>query len=127
MNEPDQRRLINAYIDAYNEMDVKGMLQVLHPEVEFKNFTGDEVTATASGIDEFKALAEQTRDLFTSRHQTLKNFRRENDKAIIDIVFEGVLEKDLPNGLEAGQLLRMEGTSEFSFRDGLIDRIIDKS
>ncbi len=127
MNEPDQRRLINAYLDAYNEMDVEGMLKVLHPEVEFKNFTGDEVTATTSGIDEFKALAEQTRDLFTSRNQTLVNFRRENDNAIIDIVFEGVLEKDLPNGLEAGQLLRLEGTSEFSFRDGLIDRIIDKS
>ena len=44
-----------------------------------------------------------------------------------DIVYEGVLAVDLPNGMKAGEELRINGCSEFEFKDGKIYRITDFS
>jgi hypothetical protein len=38
-----------------------------------------------------------------------------------------LLASDLPNGIRAGETLRLEGRSELGFRDGRIDRIADHS
>nr|MDQ3389524.1 nuclear transport factor 2 family protein [Gemmatimonadota bacterium] len=112
---------------AYNGFDVDGMLAVLHPEVEFRNVAGDEVNASASGAEEFRQLAEQSKGLFSSRHQKIIRYRSDGDTAVVDIRYEGVLASDLPNGMQAEKVLRLEGRSEFGFRDGRIDRVTDYS
>jgi hypothetical protein len=127
MNDDDKRPLIEKYLDAYNVFDIDGMMSVIHPEIDFKNVSGGEVNASASGSDEFRKLAEQSKGLFSKRKQTITKFETNDDLAFIGIDYEGVLAVDLPNGTKAGETLRLTGRSEFAFRDGKIYRITDIS
>lgn len=127
MNEDENRSLIECYIDYYNSFDIDGMMSVIHPDIEFKNVSGGKVNATASGVDEFRQLAEKSKGLFTSRKQTVIKFWSNDDRASIEVAYEGVLASDLPNGMKAGETLRLSGRSEFTFHDGKIFRIMDIS
>ena len=127
MNEDEKRSLIERYLAAYNAFDIEGMMEMIHPDIEFKNLSGGEVNATASGADEFRQLAEQSKGLFTWREQTVTKFWTNDAYASIEVAYEGVLASDLPNGMKAGETLRLTGRSEFTFRDGKIYRIMDVS
>lgn len=127
MDAEVKRELVERYIAAYNRFDVEGMLALLHPEIEFRNVSAGEVDASASGMEEFRRLAEQSKALFSSRRQEITRFQFAGDAAVVDISYEGVLASDLPNGMRAGETLRLKGRSEFGFRDGRIDRITDYS
>ena len=127
MTKDEQKTLIQSYIDAYNSFDIDGMVALVHPEVVFKNIAGGEVNAEAVGVDQFSQMANQSKALFSSRHQKATDFKFTEDTATIDIAYEGVLALDLPNGMKAGEVLRLKGRSEFQFKDGKIYRITDFS
>lgn len=127
MNEDEKRTVIEKYINSYNAFDVEIMISVIHPEVEFKNISGGDINATASGINEFRKLAEESIQLFTCRKQTITKFKAKKECATIEMDYEAVLAADLPNGVKAGETLRLKGRSEFTFRDGKIYRITDIS
>lgn len=111
--------LIERYLRAYNAMDVEGMMATLHPDVLFENFTKGELTASAKGQDAMRALAETSRGLFRSRRQTVTSIVATPEGARAQIAFEAML--------ATGETIAMNGTSEFHFRDGLIDAIVDWS
>jgi ketosteroid isomerase-like protein len=124
----DQRReLIERYLSAYNEFDVDGMLAVMHPDVEFRNVVGGEVTVEAHACEEFRALAERAVTLFASRRQTVREYGDDGERAWITVDYEGVLAADLGPELQAGTTLRLTGRSTFELRDGLIVRLVDES
>ena len=125
MNQDEKRAAIERYLAAYNAFDIDGMMSVIHDDIHFKNVSSGEVNATASGADEFRTLAEQSRKLFSFRQQTMTSFDMKDDQVWIGIDYEGVLASDLPNGMKAGETLRLKGRTEFAFRDGKIYRITD--
>lgn len=127
MNPNEQRSIVDRYLTAYNAFDIDGMMATIHHEVEFKNVSGGVVNTTASGVQEFRRLAEQSKRLFSSRNQTIRNFKSYEDKAVIEVTYEAVLALDLPNGMKAGETLRLNGRSEFVFRDGRIFQLADYS
>jgi ketosteroid isomerase-like protein len=127
MRPDEQRSLIDHYLDAYNAFDIDGMMATIHPDVQFENVSDGEVNASASGADEFRQLAEQSKGLFSSRNQTVRAFESDEDKAVIEVAYEAVLAADLPNGMKAGDTLRLDGRSEFVFRDGRIYQLADYS
>jgi len=127
MNEDEIRSVIERYLHAYNTFDIDGMISVIHPDIIFKNVSGEVVTATATGAHEFKKLADQSKNLFSARQQTIVKFRTTDDRAFIEVNYEGTLSSDLPNGMEAGETLRLKGRSELIFRDGRIYRMTDYS
>jgi hypothetical protein len=127
MDESVMRTLVDRYVAAYNAFDVTGMMAVVHADVEFRNVAGGEVTASASGAAEFQQMAEQSRALFASRRQEITSYELKDDLAQVGIRYEGVLAVDLPNGMKSGDTLRLDGRSEFGFRDRRIDRITDYS
>ena len=79
--EDEMRSLIERYITAYNAFDVDGMLSAIHSDIDFQNISGGAITATASGIDEFRSLAEQSRSYFSSRRQTITNLAVDGQRA----------------------------------------------
>jgi hypothetical protein len=79
MDEQINQKLIDQYLEGYNSFDIDGMLSALHPDVEFINFSGDETTVRASGIKEFRKLAEQTLKLFSSRKQSIAAIKTDED------------------------------------------------
>ena len=127
MHDNEMIKLVQQYLDAYNSLDVDGMLAFIHPDIEFRNITGSEVDVTASGKDEFLQLAEQSRDVFTTRNQAMTATHVEGDKVLVEVSFTGVLAMDLPNGLHAGDELSLDGRSEYTLRGGLIYRLDDIS
>ncbi len=127
MNDPEKKQLIENYISSYNSFDIDGMIANLHSEIEFLNISNGEETARASGLVEFKNLAEQAKSLFTDRNQTILASETDRKKTTITISYKAVLAVDLPNGLKAGQKIYLRGKSEFKFKDGKISKIIDIS
>lgn len=119
--------LIKRYIEAYNAFDIETMMSTLHPDIAFQNISNGEINAETHGIEAFQTLAEQSKGLFTSRKQTITNVETNESQTRIDVTFEAVLAIDLPNGLKAGELLQLQGNSEFTFRDGKIVSIVDRA
>jgi hypothetical protein len=131
MQNADQLALIDRYLGAYNGFDVEAMLAVLSPEVRFENYSGGELTAQASGIEEFRRLAEQSTSIFAEREQRIAELESggsaEGDTITARIDFHGRLAIDIPGGPAAGTVLDLRGESAFTFKDGLIAGIVDRS
>jgi len=127
MVDIEKRILVEQFIDAYNRFDVDGMLALLAPDVSFENVADGQVTATTSGIEEFRQLAEQSKALFSERKQiiTALNFRPAS--VVASIAWRGVFAIDVPNGPAAGTAIELEGESEFEFSGERISRIVDRS
>ena len=123
----NKRHLIEQYILAYNTFDLDRMMSLLHPEIEFENVFQGEVDAKATGVDGFRAIAEQTKELFKSRQQTITRCDLSQNEASVKINYEAVLAKDLSNGMKSGSTINLDGRSQFSFKDGKIFRIVDIS
>ena len=126
MNEA-KIEIVKKFIDAYNSMDVDKMLTYLHPEIEFKNISNGEVNAHTFGIKEFKEIANTSIGMFKQREQKIISYEEEDDKINVTISYHAILAIDLPNGLQAGESLDLEGKSEYIFKDNLIISIVDES
>ena len=127
MDTDKAKALVEEFLDAYNRFDVNAMIELVDPEIEFRNVSGGEVDTTAIGQDEFRALAQQSAKLFSSRKQTPTKFEAEGEAVAVDIDFAGTLATSMPNGMKAGEELRVMGRSEFVFRDEKIHRLTDYS
>lgn len=127
MSNSTQKELIDRYLAAYNSFDVDGMLALLSPDIRFENYSGDKLTAATSGVDEFRQLAEKSSSLFSEREQRITELALSHDSAIARIAYRGRLAADIPDGPPAGTVLDLQGKSEFSFGNGQITRIVDRS
>jgi ketosteroid isomerase-like protein len=121
-----QRELIERFIAAYNAFDIEGMVAHLSPDVRFENYSGDNLTAATNGITEFRQLAEESKSLFSEREQRISSIQFDGRTAIVTIEYRGRFAVDVPNGPRAGEVIELRGTSEYSFRDGRITKIIDR-
>jgi ketosteroid isomerase-like protein len=120
VNTEHKRMLVEHYINAYNNFDIETMMEVLHPDITFENITEGQINDSASGKEEFRALAEQAKSLFISRTQTIANIVGYLDPMEVDIYFVGTLAMDLEDGAQAGETLSLTGCSKFTFKDGKI-------
>ena len=127
MTEEEKRFLIECFIDAYNNFNIERMMELIHPNIEFTNVSSGKVNASASGERQFRNLAEQAKALFSSRKQSITKFTATGDGATVEIEFNGKLAADLPNGMKAGDMLNLTGSSEFVFSEGKIFRLTDYS
>ena len=127
MSNSNMKDLIERYLIAYNAFDVDGMLSTLSNDVRFENYSGNQLTAEANGIDEFRMLAERAKSIFSEREQRITDLEFGHDSAIASIAYRGKLAADIPNGPPAGTVLDLQGKSEFSFNQGKITKIADRS
>ena len=127
MGRSRQEETIRRYIRAYNAFDIDAMLAVLHDDVRFRNISGGRVNAEVTGKQDLERLARQSEGLFRTRSQAIRSIRMHGRKAVLEIDFNAVLAKDLPNGLKAGDSITLKGRTDFIFRDGLIVSIMDES
>ncbi|TYP74611.1 nuclear transport factor 2 family protein [Paenibacillus methanolicus] len=119
--------IIERYLEAYNAFDMEGMAQLLHEDIVFRNFHNGEQNAETQGVQAFRELAEKSAALFSSRRQQAVHYRDTDGSIEVEIDYTAVLAADLPNGMKAGDQLRLKGTSVFDLRDGKILRIEDYS
>ncbi|MEO1102928.1 MAG: nuclear transport factor 2 family protein [Pseudomonadota bacterium] len=123
----DQREAIERYIAAYNAFDIEEMVSVLHDRVSFQNIAGGTITTQTVGIDAFRSTARESAKLFKTRTQTMTSMEPSDHGVLAKIEFVAVLATDLPNGMKAGDRLELSGETDFSFMDGKITGIVDRS
>jgi ketosteroid isomerase-like protein len=126
MIDDAHRALIDSYIDAYNRFDIDGMLNLVTDDVRFEHHTGDELSVATNGKAELEKLARVGAALFASRTQKLVEMHEEGKVVMATIDFHGEIAEDIPDGPGAGTIIEMQGTSEFGFSGGKINRIIDR-
>jgi hypothetical protein len=119
--------IVKNYVSAYNSFDVNGMMADMGESIKFENISDGKVNMTLNGLDEFKAQAEQGKNLFSSRQQTITRFIHTNEQTEIEIAYHAVLAIDLPNGMKKGDELNLSGRSIFKFSGGKIVEITDIS
>ncbi|MDM5279161.1 nuclear transport factor 2 family protein [Paenibacillus silvae] len=127
MENSKLKDLIEQYIKAYNASNIDGMINVLHESVHFKNITNGDVNAQTQGIEEFRVLAEQSAQIFSQRYQVVKSIAFTDDKAEVEIDYEGILSVDLPNGMKAGESVKLQGKSIYQMKDEKLVLIEDYS
>ena len=117
-----REKIISDYIDAYNHFDIERMLVHLDEAVLFENISGGVVNMTLDGLAAFKEQAVKAANLFSKRKQTIISWRHNEQVTVVEISFHAVLAADLPNGLEKGAELHLQGKSVFRFSG---DKIIE--
>jgi len=127
VTESSQKALVERFIAAYNTFDIDRMVALVSTDIRFENHSGDELTAATNGIDDFRKIAEQSKLLFSEREQRISSIRFDHGMAIVTIDYRGKFAQDIPNGPRAGEIITLSGTSEYSFREGRICKIIDRS
>ena len=126
MEELNYQKLIGRYLAAYNSFDIEGILALLAPHIRFENYSGDELTASTNGIDEFRQLAEKSKFLFSEREQRLTDLKISVNSATATIAYRGKLAVDVPNGPAAGTVINLQGKSEYFFVGDKFSQIIDR-
>jgi hypothetical protein len=127
MMSEKSKEIIEHYIEAYNSIDIEGMLGLLHKEILFRNFSNGEMDTEIRGIQEFRELAEKSAKIFSSRCQTVTDYSAIDGKVEIQIDYEAILAVDLPNGLKNGDKLQLKGKSVFEIQEGKLSLIEDFS
>ena len=127
MTDTEKNHLIEQYIKAYNNFDISGMLADLDDNIIFKNISKGEVTLELNGIDDFRKQAEQACGFFSEREQKIQNIVFSEGGCRVDIAYRAKIAVDLPNGLKAGDEIKLKGKSVFHFAEGKISEIYDIS
>ncbi|NRR02319.1 nuclear transport factor 2 family protein [Brevibacillus sp. RS1.1] len=127
MTNEEVKGIIENYVQAYNSFEVEGMARLLHTDIVFRNYSNGELNTETKGIEAFRELAEKSAKIFSSRRQTIIACLVMDDKAEVQIDYEGTLAIDLPNGLKAGDTLQLKGKSIFMIKEGKVSLIEDYS
>jgi ketosteroid isomerase-like protein len=119
--------IIRRYIASYNDRDIDAMLACVTDDVVFENISNAGQSMRLDGKAMMRQVAEVSGNAFSYRRQRLINIVTGTGKAAAEIEFEGRAAVDLPNGVRAGETVKVRGASFFEFRGALLCRIADYS
>ncbi len=119
--------VIRRYVSCYNDRDIDGMVACVTEDVVFENISNSGQSMRLDGRAMMRQVAELSGNAFSYRRQRVVNIVAGNGKAAAEIEFEGKAAVDLPNGVKAGETVRVRGASFFEFRGPLLCRIADYS
>ena len=109
--------VIARYIASYNARDIDGMIDCVTDDVVFENISNSGQSMRLDGKDMMRQVADLSGNAFSYRRQRLVNVVTGAGKAAVD----------LPNGIRAGETVKIRGASFFEFRGNLLCRIADYS
>jgi len=118
---------VKAYIEAYNRFDIEGMMTDFSDEILFQNIVDQQINLSLLGKGAFREQAEQATELFSQRKQEVMEINELEDTVEVLIDYSGVLKIDLPNGVQAGEVIRMQGKSIFVFQENKVVSLKDIS
>lgn len=121
------QKIIENYIDAYNSFDIDRMLSDMHENIKFENISNGEVNLTTNGIEELRNQAEQAKQLFKERKQTITDIKFDDNQVEVKIDYRGILAVDFSNELKTGDVIEVKGNSIFRFKDNKVIELKDIS
>lgn len=121
----DQKKAkIEQYIQAYNAMDIEGMMDNLDQTIEFEFQLDGRIEMKITGFREFRDQAEKNLANFSQREQKILGFKAEGNSIFVDIEFTGIVAPEFAQ--KPNQVIQLKGTSEFLFFEGKISQIIER-
>jgi hypothetical protein len=112
-----QKIIIQNYIEAYNSFDIEKMLENFDSAVIFENISGGVSNMRLEGIEALKEQANQAKNYFETRKQTIIAWNIIDNTVEIELLYEATLAMDFPNGLKKGDKLNLSGKSIFKFTE----------
>ena len=119
--------VIRRYIDAYNNANVRVMLDCLTDDVVFQNISKGKVSLNIKSKRKFESFAKMGVEAFTSRQQTVVEAVTRGNTIIAKIDYEAIVANNLPNGWRAGQVVKFPGVSTFVIEGEKLAKIVDES
>lgn len=123
----DREKIINDYIEGYNEFNINKIVLHFSESIIFQNISNGEINTSLTGLIKFKEQAEKAKTYFSTRKQTIKSFKHNIDEIEIEIDYFATLKIDFPNGLKKGEELNLGGKSIFKFSGNKIIMLTDIS
>ena len=120
-------QMIRNYVEAYNQYDVDQMMADFDAQIIFENIQNGERKMRLVGLHTFRVNAEEAKQYFKERKQSIVSFKDSGNETEIEIDYYAILGADLPNGMKSGQELRLKGWSVFTFEGDKITRLVDIS
>lgn len=127
MDTSTKEHLIHSYLHYYNTKNVTGMLDKLHDQIRFENYSDGKLTHQLTGKAAFRSQAEEALTYFSERMQIAEEIIHHQNETEIWISYSATAAMDFPNGLKKGQKLQLQGRSVFRFLDEKICEIRDYS
>ncbi|UHG89779.1 nuclear transport factor 2 family protein [Spirosoma oryzicola] len=118
---------IQAYINAYNAKDIPALLALLDDQIFFENISNSSGITQTTSKQAFEQLALQSADYVAERKQVVRFMVVSATAAAVEIDYSATLATDLPNGLKAGDTIRLRGVSIFEMKHKKFTRISDYS
>lgn len=120
--------IIKNYIEGYNNFDVEKMVRDMDNELLFENISNGMVTDSLSGKEDFMHQAEQAKDFFSQRTQTITAINHHDTFSEVFIDYEAIMAMDISDSLKFGDKIKLKGKSIFEFNsEGKISLIKDIS
>jgi len=127
MTDNEMKKVIDSYVQAYNNFDIENMKKDLSPDVVFKNTENGIITLTTNGLNEYEEVAEKSKDFFASREQSILEYDFGENFTIIYFNFKAILAVDFNEKLKQGDEFSVGGKSIFNFKDKKIITLEDYS
>lgn len=121
------RALVNQYVEYYNLFCTEELVSMFTEDCLFQNMTNSAGVVECRGKEQLRQVTNQSKELFTERTQSIKNWIIDSFNVAIEIEFHAVMACDLPNGINKGDHLKLNGVSVFIFENGKIKRLTDYS
>ncbi len=122
-----REKIIQNYIDGYNNFSIDKMVADLDDNIKFENIQNGQINLLLEGVEAFRQHAESVKSYFATRQQIIKSIKHLDNETEIEVDYKAVLAMDLPNGMKSGQELKLTGKSIFEFADNKIIKLTDIS
>ena len=122
-----QKRIIENYLESYNDFDLNGMIKDLDGNIIFENISNGKVDLRTQGLDKFMGHMESEMKYSQQRERKVESWIFNGSKVSINFTYKMILAVDLAEELEAGDTLELEGKSEFVFDNEKIQHITDEA
>jgi len=116
---------IENYLNDYNRKDIDAMLVHFADDVIFESVSNTSGVIKVNNKKELSELAFMSVEYFSERRQSVLSWVIDAEKIAIEINYWCKIAKNLPNGKKAGEEMTLRGASFFTFKEGLITRLVD--
>lgn len=124
--ENDSRRVVEDFINCYNRKDIDSMLNLLADDIQYEYISNSNgITTQASSKEQFREISRMAAENYEDRQLTAIHWVMSENSVAVETELWCRLAKDLPNGLKAGEGLRLKGATFFIIENGLIKRLVD--
>jgi len=101
------------------------MLVNFADDVIFESVSNTSGVIKVNNKKELSELAFMSVEYFSERRQSVLSWVIDAEQIAIEINYWCKIAKDLPNGKKAGEEMTLRGASFFTFKEGLITRLVD--